>query len=289
MRVNAMRKIYCPVAAIGLIIFTAAAIIFNGCSEKIVSPEPQQVGISMQLKVSTSALVQAIDHFDVTVAARDIAGIITAPLEYSAGVIQGEVMVPAGRDRIFAVRAKDKDGNVLYAGETVVNIDPNQQSVVLNINLYPVVSLLYFKPHYQEHFMNDYFAVEVYINQVPGISSISLAFDKNDSPAGIDSISLGTTLDPAKTLFEAWSGDFLYYADITYYDALPGSLTDAAGNAHLATIYFYSYADWQFDTATVVITPQIMGLWDIGGMTIPSGQVYTDNAEIFLTNPAVAK
>jgi hypothetical protein len=284
-----MRKINYPLVTAGLIIFAAAALIIGGCSEKIVSPEPQQVGVSMQVKLSTPALFQAIDHFDVTVVARDIAGIITAPLAYSAGIIEGDVIVPAGRDRIFVVRAMDKDGNELYIGETVADIDPNQQSVILNINLYPVASLLYFKPHYQEHFMNDYFAAEVYINQVPGISSISLAFAQNDFPGGIDSVTLGTTLDPIKTLFEAWAGDFMYYADITYYDALPGSLTDAAGNAHLATIYFHSYADWQFDTATVVVTPQIMGLWDIGGMTIPSGQVYTDNTEIFLTNPAVAK
>ena len=103
----------------------------------------------------------------------------------------------------------------------------------------------------------------------------------------IDSITMGTTLDPTTTIFNTWRGDFLNYIDISYQGDAIGTITNLAGNAHLANIYLRSYRDWQFDTATAVITSNLIVLNDILGNALVLEQFYTDDAVIELTAPPI--
>ncbi len=259
-----------------------------GCSEKIVSIQEKGVEVSMCAKLSTPAMAQYIDHFQVMVMARDFIPPIIEPLEFIDGYLRGEVIVPAGRERIFVVQAFDKEDNMLYSGITVADVLPGK-TVELSIDLYPIAPMLYITPHYQRVEMDSSFTVGIMINMVPELSSISFYVSSNDAPIYIQSVTEGTDIDTANSRLSEEHDDLSAYVDISWYNQPIGSLTDVAGNAHLATIDFGSYYDWAYDTATAVLDLQIHSMISTDGDTIyisggiiSTQSVFTDRGVIEL-------
>lgn len=284
MRVNTMRnKTLNKTLAIIFGVFIAVCLA-AGCSEKIVNTQEKGVEVSMCAKLSTPAMAQYIDHFQVMVTARDFILPIIEPLELVDGYLRGEVIVPAGRERIFVVQALDKEDNVLYSGVTVADVLPGK-TVELSIDLYPIAPMLYITPHYQEVYMGDSFAVDIMINMVPELSSIHFGLSNSSAPIYIDSSILGFDLDTANTGYEAWHGDFLYHITLAWGGQSPNSITDAAGNAHLATIFFDSHAEWGGDSVTSVLDLQILFMWDTAGDSMSIDAAYTNNATVELFRP----
>ncbi len=262
--------------------------ILSGCSEKIVNNRSDNVTVKMQVEVPWSKLNQQIYEFNVNVAARDMDGIIVAPLVLSGGFAVGEVVVPAGRDRLFVVQAFNIDGTILYQGNTTADLPPDEV-IVLNIDLFPVQPMVYFRPHYQEVTMGNPFTVDVHLNMVPDISSITLSFDYGLAPFYIDSISRGLdVLDPLIFSFESWVDiNYLYNMSLASSGQPPVSLTDVAGNAHVATIYFTSHIDWADPTAEAVIFTNIMSIYKVTGEALPPTSIFTDEAAVKLFKPLI--
>jgi hypothetical protein len=131
-----------------------------GCSNKGVETDNNAASVSMNLKITSPDMIDAIDQFRVIVTAGDIDPPIVAPLLLIGQYLEGIVLVPSGEGRVFTVEASDVDGVLLYQGVDTVNIVA-QQVVELTIGLKPVISLVRVSPRYLEVPASSQFFVDV--------------------------------------------------------------------------------------------------------------------------------
>ena len=89
----------------------------------------------MKTTFTTSAGVDAIQTFILTIAAEDIDPTIRTELPLVDGKFEASVMVPAGRNRVFTLLALDEGGAVLYRGVTVMDVFPSSSGVTPTITI----------------------------------------------------------------------------------------------------------------------------------------------------------
>ncbi|MEW6600975.1 MAG: right-handed parallel beta-helix repeat-containing protein [Nitrospirota bacterium] len=98
---------------------------------------PSSAGVSGA--VSTSALPTGVTMVRVTVSAEDMVTVIKEVSVAGLSSVTITLDIPNGPNRLILVEALDASGNVMYSGETVVNL--NGEPVQLTISMLPACNL----------------------------------------------------------------------------------------------------------------------------------------------------
>lgn len=109
-------------------------IILIGCGEDE-DPEPlQEVEVHFNIQIPPLAPLGAISAVTVTVTAgpNDDTVLATAALAVQGNTATGKVSVPAGKDRVFTLEAKDKDGTLIGSGMAKADVEAGQTT---NVNI----------------------------------------------------------------------------------------------------------------------------------------------------------
>ncbi|MEE9443259.1 MAG: hypothetical protein V3V99_11410 [candidate division Zixibacteria bacterium] len=268
-------------ACLGLIVYW-----IGGCSERITNTNnAEYTAVSINTKIPSSKLSALVTHGLLAVNARDIDSTLVDTLEYIDGFMIGEIIVPAGSDRTFTIQVYDATNQPLYYGSAVTDILPDS-AIELPIELRPFGSMLNFTPHYSEVVMGDSVIIDINLFNIPDLGSISIDLMVTQTgPMEIMYTTRGITLCDS---CDVWHEGTAIGAWIRYDTSqVVWSLTDNVnGDAQLARSIFRTYADWQFDTATVKITAVIQSMYGNSDQgPIPVNSVYVDESEIFLIFP----
>jgi len=240
-----MKKIY--VISFLLTVALMAVCLLCGCTEKLVNDrQNENVQLNMKTTFTTSAGVDAIQTFVLTVAADDIDPTIRVELPLVEGKFQAEVMVPAGRNRVFTLLALDEGGAVLYRGVTVMDIFPSSdgEPPTVTIEMTPEVPMVRITPHYLDLPMGSSFSFDVEVFNLPDLDEISYEFSHLSTVADLDSVSRPASLDMSATfsydISQQSTGQIAYmYVSM---DDREGLIVNAQGYANLGTFHFSSYS-----------------------------------------------
>ena len=266
----------------------------TGCARKITGTESGMTTISTSSLIASAKLAAATDHATLTITAADINPPIVQPLLLIAGTLVGEnISVPAGLQRRFTIEAFDKDGTLIYSGSITADITPGLTG--LSINLRPAVPMVNLSPHFQQALffgdtlgitdqLQDTFDIEIYVHNIDSLRSIDGYIDYDNGPFTDIGFLRGADL-PANIYF----GSEGTYFSVSIYDSVGGasSLTDANGDAHVATLRFYTYSDWSPDTAQSNFSMNVSNIYSISGDSISVSDVYTDDADILFIRPGL--
>ncbi len=277
------------VCFLGIVLATA---ILSGCSQKSVN-ENSPPSISLSMKVSSPALMEAVSRFSLFVTAPDMDTVRTE-LTLNGRYLEGRVEVPAGRERKFDVRAYDEAGTLIYQGDTTVNVEPGVE-IRLTIDLHPnpEVPLVRLSPRFQRIDANSSCLVVIKVFNIDSLYNISFRVYFSRTSLQPDSAVKNSTLDTGVEfvpfLIDSIPLTSYYAIAITQTDQTT-PIVDDSGYATLGSIYFTSlYPEVAVDTAE--LTMQVTGLFKPSRDSIPVASVYTDNGLIEIQqgiNPVVA-
>ncbi|UCD17494.1 MAG: hypothetical protein JSV44_00880 [Candidatus Zixiibacteriota bacterium] len=250
------------------------------CSRKAVDPYYGDVAVNLHVQAPAGA--EAVDMYILTVSAPDMET-ITAQLDFVNGLLVGEILVPAGRNRTFVLEAIDsKVGLVLYRGSTVANVVPDR-AVNLRITLRPVVPMLRISPRMQRAQPLEYFTIVVEAYNLPELrgAAFRIGYDFLNLFPIEDSTRLGRGLSEEDVIYVAQ----INHGDIGAQYAIGMSvidnsekLVDASGFAELMEIQFGSPF---FDTVAInTLALEITGLWGADGAELPLEGVFSDSANV---------
>lgn len=255
----------------------------SGCAKKIVN-ETDSTQVSLSVPISAPKLAAATAYGMLTVSASDLDSAIVREMMLVANnlVLVGDtVTVPTGQDRTITIQGFDKAGTMLYSGSVTMDIYPGL--TVLHVPLTPAVPMVNLSPHFQEvtFLVSDTFAIDVYAHDIDSLQSIDFSMVIGSGPFSNYAIEKGQGLPDSAAIWNEGPMAFGLYMQ----GASNEVLTDSNGNAHLATLRFYTYNDWSGDTAQVGFN------LSIGSMYSPTGPinttVYTDDAEVFMWRPSI--
>jgi hypothetical protein len=264
--------------AVGLIAF-----FIGGCSQKSVNVDNTPT-VLLGMKVTEPGLLQFVDEFRLIVTGPGMARIETS-LEYNDGYLEGEIQVPAGKDRIFTVLALDAPSqDTIYRGDDTLDIAAGAV-IPLTINLYPQVDLIKLSPRFKRVDANSAFTEDVKVFNIDSLYGISfrILFDNagvvlpDSAIAGNPNVLFLDTLD---------SGSGFYAFGITQIDSTT-PLVNAQGNATLARIYFQSFQP-EVDVDTAEFQIEVTGLTKIvagAPINVSFADVYTDRTIIEVSIP----
>jgi len=263
----------------------ALGLLTYGCTKKIVGSDgSQSIAIMAKPMVPVGEkMAQELSVFRLIVEGDGIDEPLVFPLAFIGGVLAGEATVPAGQRRHFIIQALDGQGVVLYQGDSYADVDIGAV-VNVNIAIMPAVPLINLTPHYQNIEMNDSFFVDINAYNLPDMDALTVVLAYQNPPGpyyfpGDDnSVSRGTSLDG--THYQSWyqgNGDSIYVT--TTMNDVAGTLTDANGNANLARVKFFSYADWDSIFATTNLSVSVSYYSDTLPDT-PDPTIYTDQAKV---------
>lgn len=245
------------------------AILAAGCAEKIVGPEPG-ARIHVQLGEKAPAAVS----FQVTVTAADM-DTITARMAPQAGAVEVVLVVPVGARRRFTAEALDDLGQVLYRGETVIDVLPFG-SLTVPIDMAPIVPMLYFSPHFPTVRMGDEFTLALRAANLPQLSGLGFEIAWGDlAPVELDSaFASAAVLAAGGGMWE----EGLYFGIYTE----GGILVDEQGNGVLA---HFRFSTAEAFAAGAYAVPFTIELNDISGVGMDPFEVHQDQALLRLVNP----
>ena len=249
----------------GLLI-TAAAILLT-CSDKILNSETSKsIEFELALKFSSEeleSLAEVVTTYKVTIIADQ--DTITGNLVYSNGAATGVIEnVPAGPSRTVIVEGLSADGTVIYRGSATVTVIADQ-TVDVTINLLPVAKLVRVSPNFVDGSYGTNFISAIKVNNVNGLTGISLALAYNSTIVAIDSVKKGPAI-PAGATVTSNINDGLTF-EITH----SSSIVDSAGNATLANVYFRPLSSSNCFDSTIL---------DLGVLTLDAPAV--NLADIFV-------
>ncbi len=258
-----------------------------GCARKIVDQQSKN-NIGISIPILSHKLAAATDHAELTVNARDFDSTLVFPLIQQFGALVGEASVPTGNQRTFTINAYAKDNVLLYTGSEIVNVSTGITS--LTIALRPMVPMLSISPHFQiGHFiesvilpLSDTFAVEIHAYNIDSLRDISFNLNYDLGPFNLVGITAGSMAgDSGRISSEGGSGSIWLSAYIAG-PFLGEFLTDSLGQAHIATLTFSTYDDWNSDTARVnfSLTPQ--SIYSLSGDSLTTSNIFSDDAEVLL-------
>lgn len=278
---NQVRMRWVAVLA-GAVALAAALLSGGGCAERINGTgTPPGVPVTLNLDLKAGPAIT----LNLTISGADMDTIRVRRVLDNGPAASFEV--PFGNDRRFLVEALDLDGVVLYRGETVrdvISILP----LVLDVDLQPVVPMIYLNPHFATVNVGERFSLVVCVNDLPGLDSIGMGVtftpsakgDKLFSPVLIDTV----VLDPG----QAERGAVLtYFPDGeggVYFDVSlqGGSLVDANGDACLVTIRCTTQDTW---AAPVTGLSPFTYIEYVGG--VENSQPYLDTMRLRLVRQAL--
>jgi len=271
----------------GLLLGILLVTTWIGCSERGTRSDNAATSVNMSLKVASPDMVDAISQFMVTVTGEDIDPPIEAPLILTGRYLEGVVLVPPGDDRNFKVEASDIEGAVLYAGDTTVSVFAGEP-LVLNINLYPVISLVRVSPRYQQVSPNSDFFVDVKAFNVPELYGITfrLHWTQIESIVYPDSAGPLTPVGTDVLFTDRINPTLLYYEiSLSNTDQLT-PLVDANGDAELVRVYFRSFTPELLGSAAG-LSVEVMQMTRLPADTIPLDSVKYDGSTVVVAGPAL--
>ncbi len=131
-----------------LLILCISLLILSQCADK--STNNQESGnVGMDLKLTTSALLQLVSQLHIVISADDMDTIeVTIPLSEEDGYIySAAIEVPPGLNRIFMVEVLDDNGVSLYMGVDTSDVSAGI-NLPLTVYLEPQVSLMKLNPRF---------------------------------------------------------------------------------------------------------------------------------------------
>jgi hypothetical protein len=262
-----------------------AVIGMAGCDKKILPADTETVSVQVAVKLQAPGMLQAVDHFQVTVSADDLPT-ATLSMSYEYGMLVGVVPVTAGPARRFVVEALDLYNIVLYRGETTIDVWPiyiAADSMFVDIDLYPVVPILNLTPHFQMVPMSDSVFVDVHVHGVPHLTMVQffVYFDMVGPINLVDVVKGASVGDSAGLSFQYYPANSAAITITCTQSRQTTELTDASGNGYLARLRFSTHSDWSGDTATVQFRPAMYEL-SVSSGPITVGDVYTDYSTVML-------
>ncbi len=262
----------------------AAAFILNGCAEKITG-EGQLVKIRAITEFDAPGKISDISEFRVRIYLPNDEEPLEFPLELVGSYLMGEITIPAGPERTFIVEAMDSDFIVMYSGEVTVDVFAGED-IILDIDLLPVVPMLKFTPRYFDILMGEEITVDVSIFNTPHLASLefNVYYGSQSGTIYLDSIMRGLDLNPLAEVSWADSGTYATVWVSEIIGDVPGLIVDEEGYAHLATIYFNSHWDTDFELDTAYLSLYPTRLTDTS-QALSVEDLYTDQAMVILTHP----
>lgn len=249
----------------------------SGCAKKIVN-ESESAKLAVRVPISAAKLAAATQYGRLTITAPDIDSALVREMMVVGGnlVLVGDtVTVPVGPARTISIEGFGSEGLLLYSGTQTIDVSPGV--TYLEIRLTPAVPMVNLSPHFQQAtFFGDTFAIDVYAHGIDSLTSIDFNMNVGQGPYNNVAIELGSNLPDSARIWNEGPSAFGIYMQGPLIDYL----TDSAGNAHLATLRFVTYNDWNSDTALVGFNPNISSMYG------PSGPInvttYTDDAQVLL-------
>ncbi len=269
-----------------LLLGLAFVLMTLGCSGKTLNEADNTTSVSMNFKVASPGMIDAVSQFRVIVTAEDIDPPIQSPLVLTGRYLEGIVLVPPGDGRTFTVEASDVEGMVLYRGDTTVSISPGVVTE-LTINLYPEVSLIRVSPRYLEVPADAVFSVDIRAFNVRELYGASFHLHWQGGIIYPDSAHPLTPLGTDIAWVDRIEPVLGYYSiGVSQTDQMT-PIVDANGDGDLARVFFTSFTP-DLGIQLAALSVEVTGLTaiyadSIGSMPIES--VSVDGSTIVVGTP----
>lgn len=184
-----------------IIILCISFLIHIQCSDKSMNSQtPGNVGIN--LKLTTSALLQMVSQLHIVVTADDMDTIeVFIPLSEENGYVFSEAIeVPSGADRLFVVEVLDDNDVILYRGEDTSDVSQGV-NITLTIHLEPQVSLMKLNPRYNHKQANSLLNLTFEVFNIDDLYEIYYKVYFRSHLFEFISATIDTSLDEATTSF----------------------------------------------------------------------------------------
>ena len=264
------------------------------CSKKPVNSDFDNVPVSMKIK---SPAATVYDLYQLTVSAPDIPEPIVIPLMLQDGYLiipsatqegEGELDVPAGRDRLFTVEVIDEiisdNGTILvvvYRGSATANVLPDAP-VVVNLVIRPVVPMIRISPRIQTVNPLTTFSVKVQAYNMPLLYGASFYISWDQSDIDPDSARVGGGLNGSNIDFSYDDNDGVGYTVEINQTADGLNLLGADGAGDLAEIFLTAHFYNPDTVFTTAIDLDVRTLAGAGDNPVYINDYYYDNADVIV-------
>ena len=268
----------------GLIFLMTIMLFIGSCSEKGTATQPGQ---QLQIKIDTSrmglASMEQLEYFILTVTGPGISTPIEGVMVLFEGYLVGEIIVPPGVDRLFALRAFDIDGRLIYYGETTADVGTDSD-VIININLYPQVQMVKLTPRFMQIPQGSDFGLDVKIYNINHLNTVTVNIVYNNERLTFERAELDTSLTNLAWLEYTPLG-MPGFAFMVGSSNEVGSIVDDSGYVTLATVYFKSYA-YEPEIVVEDFIIDYVALTNTSFETIPADSVYFDGSQVEIYRPS---
>ncbi len=261
-------------------------LILAACSEKITeTPGP---GTELRINASPGGLsdLGRYSGFLLTVTGPGIYPPIQEPLLLENQRLTGSVTVPAGPERLFRIETFDETGRIIYAGQTVADVEAGA-TLTLTIDLYPQVPMIKVVPPRQEVNVGGIFSLTIKIYNMPNLSSIGFVFYKEANQYCVgpqQNIALNPDIANFTQLVwtyynEPGAGDNSLYIEVSHLNS-GDCFVDESGYAELLTIDYR--VDWgcSYPTDTLDFYPRVTYTKGTDGNPLPLEKIYEEKAVV---------
>nr|MBN2276502.1 hypothetical protein [candidate division Zixibacteria bacterium] len=225
-----------------MIIMAVLLAILPGCSEKVVNSDFLDQG-TIRISASLDGIAYAgqVSYGSITVTGPGIIEPIVSELIVENGYLVGEVIVPAGRNRVFRIEVYDKSEVLIYTGRTTVNVASSTgdaEPLLITINLYPQVPMMKIVPGTITALEYSNFAVDLKVYNISELNQIEFSINYDYYLLYVDSFELNPGLGSNVTYYYIDQSGFA----IGIQDTITGNMiVDDTGYAYLGTLYFSTY------------------------------------------------
>ncbi len=263
----------------------ALMLILPACSEKITSIADERIDLTIRTSIEGYSGISQAATFILTVTGTGIEEPIEEYLAYDNGVLTGSVLVPAGPRRTFRIEAFDKEGTLIYAGQSTADVSDGS-TMELSIRLRPQVPMIKVSPIYQEKPQGDLLAMKVSVYNVPDLHYIDGLLDNHAAVTQrllhADSVILSPSIADFSWL-EWWDTDVSVHFQIGH-RILGGRIVDDSGYAELFTAY-YRTSIYEIPAETFAFYPTLLEMTDVEGIELPYENVYTETGVAVMYDP----
>ncbi len=262
-------------------LIAGAAVMLTCSNATLVSNDPNAVEFQMPLKFAggDETVTEVATTFRVTIIA--VEDTVIANLAYANGKISGFIEnVTAGLDRTIIVEGLFADGTVILRGSIITNVVAGE-IVDVEITLFAVAKLVRVSPHFINAAYGKSLVSIIRVDNIAGLTAISLTLAYDFALIKLDSIKAGTEL-PIGTDF-SYNNEGIIEIEISHF----GPVVNSSGNANLATAYFRPVpANRCFDSTNLdlsVVTMSAPGV-NLNDVYIADGKAHISRGKLVVSD-----